>query len=720
LRAGTPALKATYNVRSDTMKFKYLSLLLACVLLLTSCTGVSPSASPLNIENLSLSIYRTDLRAFTMSPDGEFYAIPVDGVLTQLSYDGEEIKTYPGTEQFYVPHAHEEYIYAYDSAQHKFARVNTASGDITSIGNEIVPNEIKNIVVAGDTLYALLVLPCEESHDHLKAHDYSMNADGYMDYGEQLIAFDVKSGKMTDTKIEHVIAIYAGADNTLYYYAYLDNSYRLYSYSKGKSTRIADMSEVNYLATFVYENNQFVYLSARDRSIWIRDMTNGQAIKVYDEFLIFTAADIQYYAGNVTLLKAEFLETPEQSIRRELYSFNVEHPFGVQLENLKVTVSTGDPGLLNTGIISEASGITISYKMDFIYEVERTTALMAGEPDVDVYLGYATSIETSSRLNTGLYVPLNQSGIIKDYLDNCFDYISDIAHTPSGDTWMLPLYAGAVVLWYVPENMERFGVTPEDIRYFDGFVETVKRLNEESTEQSAYVDFPLTLMQDLQFQYETTYHNYEENKVDYNTDLFTRIFKTIYEDFTAYGDPHPIFRSSILDEQWRANNRLAWEQPCYDKRRVIFKQAGVDSHMNRIIEILKSDPLDGWRALPMPRVSEDVQGNAVYLQYAVINPLSRNKETAMKLLETIAANPLEMIRERHFLTKDPEAYREYYDISQPGFHDLLQVFQDGMVVIGGYPGDYNNHYIAEYQSGRLTAEEAIMTLQREVEMWLNE
>jgi hypothetical protein len=690
------------------MRVKRLPLLLVCFVLLTSCTGVSPSASPLNVENLSLSINRTDLRAFTMSPGGEFYAIPVDGVLTQLSYEGEEIKTYPGTEQFYVPYAHAQYIYAYDGSQHKFARLDTASGDITAISGEIVPDEIKNIVVAGDTLYALLVLPCEEGHDHRHGHNYSMNADGYMDYGEQLIAIDIKSGKMTDTKIEHVIAIYAGVDNTLYYYAYIDDSYGLYSYSKGKSTRIADMSEVGYLFCFAYESEQFVYLSAKDVSLRNRDMKNNQEIRVYDDVLILTAGDMQYYAGNIILLQAFFYD----EIITQLWSFAVDNPFGDTSENLKVTVSSSEGLLLDTASIYNIGNVSISYIPMPSYDRERLIQFMAGEPDVDIYHNYSTSIITPTTLNMGAFAPLSNSKIINDYLDNCFDSISDAARAPSGEIWMLPLYAHVDVLWYVPENFERFDLTPEDVRYFDDFIETIKWLNKESSEYAVYVTAPYLLMSNLQNQYETTYHNYAENKVDYNTDLFKRIFTTMYDNYPEHGELHPIFRSGLVEKDRQA---LLQNMPDYNKRKVIFKHSGFSNHMEYV-----NDPFDGWRALPTPRVSEDVQGNAVILQYAVINPLSRNKEAAMKLLETIAANPFETIRERHFLTKDPEAYREYYDISQPGFQDLLQVFQDGMVVTLNYPGEHSSQYIFEYQSGRLTAEEAIMTLQREVEMWLNE
>ena len=697
------------------MKRKHLSILLISVLL-AACTNLSAS-SPFVAEDLSLSFDRTDLRAFAISPNGEIYAIPLNGTLTQFTYDGEEISAYPNTEMFYVIHAHEQYIYAYDESQHRFAKLNPANGEITTIGDEIIPTEIKNIVVTSDTLYALLILPREDEHTH--GQELHVNADGYMDFEEQLFAINIKTGKMTNTGIDHIIAIYAGSNNTLYYYAYIDDRYGLYSYVKGKSTQVSEMNEVGYLATFAYENDEFVYLSASNPSIWSRNMSNGQARIIYDNFYILTAGDMQHYAGNIVLMQAFVYG----EIETEIKSFNISNPFSNSTESLKVTVSTANPGLLRTGTIQEISDTSISYKMQPESPLSRLTEFMAGEPDVDVYLGYSTGIETLSMFST-FHVPLNGSEAIKSYLDNCFDYISDAAHSPDGDIWMLPLYGYAEVLWYVPENLDRFNVSPDDMRYFDGFVEIIKRINEDRTLYAAYVDYPMLLMDNLTYQYEMTYNDYTAKKVDYNTELFTRIFTTIFEGYPKSGEAHPIFGLT----SWQEGDQQVpfWTLPNYDKSRAVFKY-GFGWHMNDIdeygIHMEDTDsPFDGWRVMPAPRVSKDVKGNAVYLQYAVINPLSKNKAAAMKLLETIAANPFETIRERHFLIKDPEAYRDYYDISQLGFHDLLRVFEDGMVVIGGYPGDlkYTYQYIDDYRSGRLTAEEAILVLQREVEMWLNE
>jgi hypothetical protein len=711
-RHGGSGAPIIFISRGVFMKHKRLFILLTVVFLLSSCA--TPSPSSIHAEDISLSINRTDLRAFTISSGGELYAIPAGGALTQLSHEGDEIKTYPGTDRFFVLHAHGQYIYAYDGSRHRFVRMNPDNGDITDISGEVIPDDIRNIVVAGDTLYALLVLPCRDGHHNCQAtHNFSINEDGYMDWGERLYAINIRTGEMADTGIDNVIAIYAGVNEKLYYYAYIDDRYGLYSYSRGKSEKLYETDEIGYVFSFIFENDTVVVLSGRDSSVRSRDMSNGQEIRIYNDFFVMAQNDIQYYAGNVILLRTHFIEAAEQSIHSEMWYFSMLNPLGDSTggKTNTVTIKTHNDQLLNTDNIHALSGITVSYIKPPASEMEELAQFMAGEPDVDIYINYSTTFKTQTTRSKGIFVPLGDSEIISSYLGGCFDYIADYAHTSSGDVWMLPLYGYLSVLFYVPENFDKFGLTIEDIQYFDGFIETVKRLNKESEEFSVYIDSPPVLMFDLQSQYEKTYNYYADRVVDFNTELFTRIFSTIWSGWSiAENTRHPFFRNSYDD---RAN---AWfeDHPSYDKDKVIFKLEHFNEHFRYI-----SIPIDGWRVLPLPRISENVSGNILSLQYAAVNPLSRNKEAAAHLLETIAASPLETISMDTLLLKDPEVYAKRYDISQLGFRDLLRIFQNGAIKTSAYPQE-SYDYINDFQAGRLTAEEAVMVLQREVEMWLNE
>jgi hypothetical protein len=130
--------------------------------------------------------------------------------------------------------------------------------------------------------------------------------------------------------------------------------------------------------------------------------------------------------------------------------------------------------------------------------------------------------------------------------------------------------------------------------------------------------------------------------------------------------------------------------------------------------------LDGWRALPMPRISSDVKGNFISMNCAFINPYSKNKERALKYLEAITEAPFDFITgyTSVMFFKDKSMYADKYDITQPAFEDIYNIISNGMFKNSTFfPSD---SIITDYQSGKLTLDEAVAAIQREAEMWLNE
>ena len=696
-----------------------------CLLLLASCSKPFDSLSQLtpNNKDIAISIDRTDLRAVAISPNGKLFAVPYDGVLTQFTYDGEAVKTYPDTEAFYSLCADDNFVYAYDIAQSRFVKMNCGDGKITPLGDTFTPEEIKNLVIAGNTLYALIIACFDDddnkSHDH--SHDYTMNADGYIDFEEKLYSININNGKMTEEKSENIISIYAGSDSILYYYAYTNNEYGLYRLKNGKNEKVPALSEAGYTSAFVFENNQFIYQSLQDGSVKARNLSDGRETIIYTDFHLFSAYDLKFYAGNIILLRTYPILNINDTIEKKLFAFNIENPFGdfgaaeYPPESISIYAIENqlDNRLINTLEVTKRSNITAQYIKPPMYVSEQLAQLMAGDADIDIYVFQAAYPQTMPILKMGMYVPLNGSATIGNYLNNCFDYIAEVARSDSGDVWMLPLYTTTAALWYVPENFYQFNLSPDDVKYFDDFIETIKRLNEESAALAAYVDYPVLMADDLRHQYERTYNDFYKKTANYNTDLFTRMFSTMWGGWHRYeNERHPLFRNSYLE--WD-NSGMIVDMPNYDRNKVIFKYDSVNTHMSAI-----QDPLKGWRVLPAPRLSDDVRGNISSCTYAVVNPLSKKKETAIRYLETVVQDPFAMINGHYFLYKYQEDYRGKYDSTQLGFQDLFSIYQDGIIHIDSRYPMMHDDYVDDYQAGRLTAEEAILVLQREVEMWLNE
>ena len=127
--------------------------------------------------------------------------------------------------------------------------------------------------------------------------------------------------------------------------------------------------------------------------------------------------------------------------------------------------------------------------------------------------------------------------------------------------------------------------------------------------------------------------------------------------------------------------------------------------------------------MPAPKFSEEVQGDEVRGVALVLNPHSRQKELAMAYLEAVARDPVGIYESQwytSFLFSDRSVYRESYDVGLPAFQDLYELFAGGTV--NPYPSGYPYYFmiVDEYQTGRLTLDEALDKLQREMDMYLNE
>ncbi|MCL2747582.1 MAG: hypothetical protein FWE59_02885, partial [Oscillospiraceae bacterium] len=192
-------------------------------------------------------------------------------------------------------------------------------------------------------------------------------------------------------------------------------------------------------------------------------------------------------------------------------------------------------------------------------------------------------------------------------------------------------------------------------------------------------------------------------------------FETMWEGWHRYGDPelttshHPILQR---DYEWL--ERI--DEDSYivenDTKRVVFKLDILD-------ELLTSD-LAGWRALPMPRLTDAVQRNYFGCLYAVVNPYGKNKELAIEFLEAAAANMISNVNRPVFVIEDISAYEGYYDMSLPIYRDIHNIYRDGATLRDLFSMRESEQIIDDYQDGTVTLQQAVDEIQRKAEFWLNE
>lgn len=705
------------------------NLLCGLILVLALMAGCSNSkknnaedtVKPQPFQKVNFTNPVNEIITFTVSTDSNLYILGANGLLSAYKNDGTLIREYENTGDLIAVCWHNGMIYAYDAVKQRIITLNTENGEIKNISDELKAEEILKLTFAGEYLYALAV---PEVHG-----DYVPGPNRYINFGEIIYQINPKTGEVKNIHEDNIIAIYTASDGKLYYYAYRDDTYALYHYNTkdGQSSKLYDMNDTGYITAFVYEKDYFVY-SNQETVVALNLSDNTEKI-VDEQVLILCGNDMTCLYGNViyfgyrldykpNTIISIYLENIGSSIHIDINAgeldnnVNQDKSQNVVKENRgRVTISTYFGPSINSTAVKRISGINTRIINQGLNDEVVLTEVMAGNSDVDIYITAPGSYLAEGVLSKGIFVPLNDSIIIKEYKDKCFDYVADAMMSLSGDIWALPLCLEANVIWYVPENIEKFEIDLEEFRYFDDFLKLSERMPKEGF-PAAYVDSPFSFANAMHAQYEMINNNFKEKKVNYNTPLYKDIFEKTRSGWVnnTPNPKHPIFRNSD-DYQ----GELISESAPYDKSRVIYKFCSIGEHLN-----VRSDSLEGWRVLPVPRISPDVMKNVVGLEFAFINPHSKNKELALEYLETLTKVSFEYIHYTSaFLFKDKEMYADRYDISQPAFEDIYNVVKDGKIV--GTGGFYlNSDIINNYQNGRLSLDEAVAAIQREAEMWLNE
>ena len=360
--------------------------------------------------------------------------------------------------------------------------------------------------------------------------------------------------------------------------------------------------------------------------------------------------------------------------------------------------------------LSSATGIQVSNET--ITWDDMIVKLMAQDTDIDIMLVpyyYFTQLLEDK----GIYYKMNDSDIICNYIDNCFDYISDGAKLENGDIGFFPVSSYLPIMFYPDGVLDEFGVTENDLYYFDDFMATAEKVKNSGKDKRFYCHAN-SLYEILVAQYEHYYCDFENNEINYETDIFRHIYETLLTGWIRHQQQpqeHPLFTNEMaLDRTWST----IFESPQYNTETTFISWISVDYMYENCLSLAE----DKWRAVALPKISDKIENNIANLTCAVINPKSPNIEQAIKVLEAVAENPEDMINGNPFLLKDKSLYGEKYYSNTRAFEDIYSIASECVLMNSGIGSSFPD--IDEYQNGRATLDEAIAMYQREVEMWLNE
>ncbi len=402
------------------------------------------------------------------------------------------------------------------------------------------------------------------------------------------------------------------------------------------------------------------------------------------------------------------------------------YTFGDRKYDEEVTISdpycTGNQmGIVNYAALSDKLKMDCSVTSVDSYDI--LVKILAGDTDFDIYMINAT--DARKLLQAGIFSPIESEAINK-FNESCFDYISDFAKDNNGEAFVMPVTSYVSGLIYSDDTAKEAGFTREELLYYDSMVEFVKNYKGARKAYTTGADF----FYNLESQYEQYYCDFDNKEFDYMTDTYRKIYSTL-EGWKRYGEsPAPkYFENGVIIN------------PLTDYEKILFLEINLNGFVGSIYttiegarqavergefdesyleQFLTEDEIGKWRVAPMPRIDSTVDKNKVNVMFAYINPYSRNKENAVRMLEELAANFFDYLGAYPctYLFEDEDIYPENYLPGSRLFADIYDICKNGY--ISAYQVNTVHGDIEEYQNGRATLDKAIEMYQREVDIWLNE
>ncbi|MCL2665576.1 MAG: hypothetical protein FWE82_08185 [Defluviitaleaceae bacterium] len=738
------------------MKCLLLSFLFVlAVMFFAGCNKKAEFIEPLEIifhEN------QVNLVNMALGEGTNYYGISMHGYIKEYTADGTIVNEFPGTEYIYGLTYVDGYIYGYDIIDCNIVELNTKTKTLRIIYAGLPDDEIREMVVTDGKIY-LVAVP---SHDNVLI-DALTFAD-YIDYKERFISIDIKTGLLKEiSAVKNPVTLYKNGNGNLFVYAYNGTNWALYAYDhkKDKAELISYMDDVWYVNNFAYENGYFIYIS-NYHDIRAKNMETGLIYTVADVFPMMFLKCFNFIDGNIVFLEqipTEYI--PLDIVDGHIHSGECVHDDAYVLEEfmikneivsyIRVIRLNGNFARLvarNSGQknydasdgftypmyegnvvisatmynrffaaekIKEQSGIDaifVSQPSLYYQYQEFLTSIMAGNEDIDIYILLLQENVSSAIRDQHGFFPLTDSVPVQDYLNSCFDWVGDAARTKDGEIWMLPLFYSAPVLWGVEKNMERFGIKRDDVVLLDGYIDAMERFN---LVRGNYASYTVTLGSMAHYwlvQHELVSGGNVDGKVNFMTEAFARNFEKIYAGWFTNGNPfeyegqHPVLGRTIVKNT----------PETYETEFTVFNYMSSSLFMNDV-----RGGVTNWRALPAPRVSENVKHNYVYCVYAVVNPVGKNKDLAVAYLEAMARDMLGAVTAPVYVIEDLAAYDGYVDMTIPVYRDLYEIFKNGRPISNSFIAQANLLFIIQdYQGGRLDLDEAVNEIQRMADYWYNE
>ncbi len=679
---------------------KLFSVIIALALVLGLFSGCSTSRNN-NITSYTEVCDTSDYRekkaeavevgynSFSLDKYYNIYTVS-DGLIRKFSLSNVLKDSFEGTQGLSSPYWHDGYIYAY-SPDGSLAKISEDTKDITAVYSVLPAGFSLNIVVTGDKAFVLI------------------NVYNEANYGTQYELWQVTLEDGTTQKIEikDVKAVYASKGGCVYATAYDDRTLtnKLYAIDNGEAVLLGELDIATEIMSFILENGRLYYPDYIDSYCIVGfDLNTLEAEVFVSNVNAFAFGAMRFKNGNVI-----YIDSNTQTISS---AYTVREKATVEnalIINDPYKTEWSENGVFNYSTLSNLSGIKCKPKNN--KDDNALLKIMAGDTDVDIYiLDYST---VQKLIEKGIYMPID-SDVIREFNEGCFDYINDCTYTDSGELVLMPIFADFPAIVYPQAAAEELGFTKDDLKYYDNFIEVIK--DNYGGQRIAFTTGSI-LFNEMEFQYDNYYCDFANKQFDYMTDEYKKLYSTL-EGWQRYGDP---FSGEVSTVPKYFLNKVTNAELLTDQNNVLLFNTYLSNAYNDIVGYMSErNDVSGWRAAPIPRISEKVTGNRTMVTFAFVNPYSERKDEAVKVLETVADNYFKCLSGSQYslIRKDLTEYPDSYYPDSELFNDFYEIAKNGAVYQTGLGGTHND--IEEYQNGRITLDEAIAMYQREVEIWLNE
>lgn len=676
--------------------FAFVSALALIISLFVGCSAPEKYATIGYSEMCDTSSYREKkldpveigYTSFSLDKYYNVYTV-ADGLIRKFSLSNVLKDSFEGTEGLVAPCWYDDYIYAYHP-DGRLVKISEDTKAITDVTSSLPAGFALDVAIANDNAFVFLNIFSETQH---------------MSFGE-LWQVSLTDGTASKIELKDAKAVYASEGGYVYATTYNDGELtnNLYVIEDGDAVLLCELEIASEIMSFVLENGNLYYPDADD-TLCIKSLNLATLEKdiIVANVNVFQRGAMRFKNGNLI-----YIDSATSTLSSAYVLQEETKPETALIINDPYKYEWTENGVFNYSTLSSLSGIKCKAKNNIDDNV--LLKIMAGDTDVDIYL---LNYETVRKLvDKGIYLPID-SDIINTFNEGCFDYVYNCSYTDEGEMILMPVSADYPAIIYPQAAVDELGFTEDDLLYYDSFIEVVE--NNFGGKRKAFTTGSM-LFYELEFQYNTYYCDFDAKRADYMTDEYKKLYSTL-DGWQRYGDPTgniPIVPPYFV-------NKVMNLELLKDRSNVLLFNSYFSSAYDDVIDRTNGqNDVSGWRAAPIPRITDKVTSNRAMVYFAYVNPYSTRKDEALKVLETIAENYYKCIASSRYplIRKDISEYPERYHPDSELFKDFYDIAQNGAVFRIGSGGFHND--IEEYQNGRATLEEAIAMYQREVEIWLNE